>query len=496
MGKRQQRLDASDDPLQAPYRARRTQNTTVVRVLKDHLDEFIARASDDSSQWRLPAFVADRLQAMTRCGDFLHGFVRLECTSCRAPRVVPFACKSKLCSSCAGRRMNEMAAHLVDRVLPPVPMRQWVFTMPGDLASLVAFDASLCAAVVGIFADEVNAWHHDCARQEGIETPQTGCVLEIQRFADGLRLWVHAHALVPQGVFFETPDHRVLFHRTRAPAPADITGIAQRIERRVRRLLNQRGLLADQPDQQCDPEATPDPCTQMLLQCAMARPAAHRRVSHARPRPSRPKKLRPNRHRLCRRSTSGFELHAGVTVRARDRRGLERLCRYIGRPPIAQDRLTIMPDGRIEYQLKRTWSGGVTSVVFEPLTFIARLVALLPPPGFHLRRFYGVFAPNHPMRARVVPAPPDPRRTKRPVAPRRPKSMAWADLLKRVFLVDVLKCPRCGGLLRIIAAIHHPQAIDAIIAAVIISGDLDPRYLGRPPPPSGTLFKPPATCPR
>jgi len=167
----------------------------------------------------------------------------------------------------------------------------------------------------------------------------------------------------------------------------------------------------------------------LLLQCATARPATYRRTVNAAPRP---KRRRRNPDRLCRRSTSGFELHAGVTVRAHDRRGLERLCRYIGRPPIAQYRLTRTPDGRIEYDLKRTWKGGVTSLVFDPLTFIARLVALVPPPGFHLRRFYGVFAPNHPWRARVVPPPPDSSRAKRPVAPKRPKTMAWADLIKRV----------------------------------------------------------------
>jgi hypothetical protein len=481
------RLDRSTNPNEADYRPRNTQGAVLVEVLNEHLDDFVARAGGDAPDWRLPGFVEDQLRAMTRCGDFLHGFVRLECTSCRAPRIVPFSCKSRLCSSCSGRRMNETAAHLVDRILPEVPMRQWVLTLPRDLARMVAFNTSLCAAVFAIFADAVDAWHRDCARQEGIEAPQTGSVLEIQRFADGLKLWVHGHALLPQGVFSEDPGDGVQFHRTRAPTPQDIGEIAEHIEQRVKRLVRRRGLLSDDP---VDTQSPPNTATQLLLQCATTRPTGCRRMVDAAPRPQKPRR---KRHRLCRSSPSGFELHAGVTVRQHDRRGLERLCRYIGRPPIAQYRLSWTADGRIEYQLKRTWKGGVTSLMFEPLSFIARLVALVPPPGFHLRRFYGVFAPNHPMRSRVVPAPPDPKRAKRPVAPRRPKNMAWADLLKRVFYADVLKCPRCGGLLRIISAIHDPRAMDAIIAAVIKSGDLDPSRLGRPPPASGTLFKPSTT---
>jgi hypothetical protein len=44
-------------------------------------------------------------------------------------------------------------------------------------------------------------------------------------------------------------------------------------------------------------------------------------------------------------------------VAASDRAGLERLCRYIARPAICSDRLTELPDGRIEFRLKRAWRG-------------------------------------------------------------------------------------------------------------------------------------------
>ena len=83
--------------------------------------------------------------------------------------------------------MNEQAAHLVDRVLPHVPYRQWVLTLPGELARVVAFDADLATAVFGVFAEDLARWQRERANDRGLADPQTGSLLEIQRFADGAR---------------------------------------------------------------------------------------------------------------------------------------------------------------------------------------------------------------------------------------------------------------------------------------------------------------------
>jgi hypothetical protein len=50
---------------------------------------------------------------------------------------------------------------------------------------------------------------------------------------------------------------------------------------------------------------------------------------------------------------SGFNVHAGVTVRSGDREGLERLCRYGARPPLSLVRLSILADGRVAYLLRK-----------------------------------------------------------------------------------------------------------------------------------------------
>jgi hypothetical protein len=84
---------------------------------------------------------------------------------------------------------------------------------------------------------------------------------------------------------------------------------------------------------------------------------------------------------------SGFSVHANVCIPTHDRMRLERLCRYAGRPPVATERLSLLPDGRLLYHLKRRWRDGTSHVILEPLELIEKLAALVPPPRFNLVRW-------------------------------------------------------------------------------------------------------------
>jgi hypothetical protein len=100
---------------------------------------------------------------------------------------------------------------------------------------------------------------------------------------------------------------------------------------------------------------------------------------------------------------AGFSLHAATVREAWQRSRLERLCRYITRPPIATKRLSVDGLGRVVYRYKQPCRDGSTHVVLESLDFIARLAALVPRPRLNLTRFRGVFAPNFKHRQRIVP---------------------------------------------------------------------------------------------
>ena len=137
---------------------------------------------------------------------------------------------------------------------------------------------------------------------------------------------------------------------------------------------------------------------------------------------------------------------------------------------MSEKRLSLTANGNVRYQLKTPYRDGTTHVIFEPLDFIVRLVALVPKPRVHLTRFHGVFAPNSAHRARVTPA----KRGKGNKASashgsedatpaERRAAMTWAQRLKRVFNIDIETCNACGGKVKIIARIEDPDLIRRIL---------------------------------
>ena len=79
----------------------------------------------------------------------------------------------------------------------------------------------------------------------------------------------------------------------------------------------------------------------------------------------------------------------------------------------------------------------------------------------------GSFASAAPLRRFVLPSAPE-ATPARPVAPERPRRMLRDDLLRRVFLVDLLAYP-CGGRLRLISVITQPDVVEVVAAAIILS---------------------------
>jgi hypothetical protein len=144
---------------------------------------------------------------------------------------------------------------------------------------------------------------------------------------------------------------------------------------------------------------------------------------------------------------------------------LERLCRYITRPPIATKRLNVDGRGRVVYRYKHPFRDGSTHVVLEPLDFIARLAALVPRPRLNLTRFHIV-----------------PRRTTTRIDSDKPRApMNWMQRLRRVFAIDIETCPECGGKLRVIASIEDPPLIAKILGHVQQRAALIARAARGPP---------------
>lgn len=81
-----------------------------------------------------------------------HDFARVHCPTCSQSALVAFACKARaVCPSCTGRRMTETAAHLCDHVLPEVPVRQWVPSLPHAIRFLMVRDPAVLRLCRGVF---------------------------------------------------------------------------------------------------------------------------------------------------------------------------------------------------------------------------------------------------------------------------------------------------------------------------------------------------------
>ena len=201
--------------------------------------------------------------------------------------------------------------------------------------------------------------------------------------------------------------------------------------------------------------------------------------------------------------------------------------RYLLRPPIAHERLALRPDGKILVTLKIPWRDGTTHLCFEPITLLERLATLTPRPRINVVLYHGVLAPRAKWRGAAVaygrgdttatqddaapiaaptevatspaaiPAGVDrrgaagpaaagvPFATSGPGAVTRepadtpssaapPRRWRWAELLQRVFAVDVLACPNCGGRMRLIATIEDPRVVRRILTHLGLAGDEGP----------------------
>jgi hypothetical protein len=362
----------------------------------------------------------------------------------------------------------------------------------------------------------------------------------VQRFGDALNLNVHFHSLVLDGVYqadrFEPPR----FHPLPPPENAEVARVVSQVSRRLARLLERRGLGPESDAGERDPLPEQQPLLAELYGASVTGRIATghragRRVLRLGDQIDADDLATLEGERCA--SARGVSLHANVAVPARDRRRLERLCRYAARPPVATDRLSRLDDGRLLYRLKHRWRDGTTHVVFEPGELVEKLAALVPPPRFHLVRYHGILGPAAARRPHVVPsepwaaspedlggrrvaegsrdethveslrqeprtfrgALPHPHETPKasPLAgamapieaggsdspddtPSRARRLAWADLLRRVFAVDVLECPRCGGRMRPLATIHPPEATRAILECLRLPARAPPTVPPRP----------------
>ncbi len=259
------------------------------------------------------------------------------------------------------------------------------------------------------------------------------------------------HTLALDGVYVKNEDGESLrFLRMPKPTEEEVYEVAFRTAKKVASILEKRGRTLDGTSS--GEEGTElEPA---LLACYdIAGKAPKTRIVDG-PRMGKGE---------CAVVLDGFNVYAGDAIDGRDRNRVERICRYLARPPIAAVRLTEVGDD-LRYELKKVWRDGTRFVTLDPYALLARICAMVPPPRFHMVRFHGVLAPNAKLREQVVASarpyvPPNENPAPNPLQlplfgkvfddpetdVRHARRKLWAWLLRHVFAIDVNVCPKCAG---------------------------------------------------
>jgi hypothetical protein len=306
---------------------------------------------------------------------------------------------------------------------------------------------------------------------------------------------VHFHTLFADGVFYKTGDGGYEFLRLPEPSKDDIRLLVTKIHGRVLKLIEKLGF---NNHDQFEFEALSEMAAISIQQKSAFGEQAGGGLRRYGPR----FEVDPEDNDPYSARVEGFSLNARVWIAGNEREKLEKLIRYMARGPIATERLSESFPDLLIYKMKTPWRDGTTHVSFSRLDFIARLVALVPPPKMNMVRYHGVFAPNFRDRSLIVPRPvkpvikPEVSESDSNVIPIaqakvRRERMRWSDMLKRTFKIDVTICSRCSGRLEQIAIIKDRAVAKAILESLKETTVFNPlgEILGRGPPDAGGHFQ-------
>ena len=360
--------------------------------------------------------------------------------------------------------MSETAAHLIDNVLPKTPIRQWVISFPFSFRLCLAVRPKIMAKALSITHSAIEAFYR---KKAGLSkaSSKTGAVTLIQRFGGSLNVNPHFHMLFIDGIYELGADLQPTgFVECREPTVPQLEEVLAKIIRRLTRYLERQKIIVKDEDGTFQLQIDEDDTLSKLQASSVTYrfatgPSAGKKALVLK---SIPEGDHNSSYGLVAKN-SGFSMHAGVNTDSHERDKLEKICRYIARPAISEERLSTNSVGDVVYRFKKPWDDGTTAIKLTPLEFMEKLAALVPRPRVHLTRFHGVLGPHYKYRKLIVPAKLQLTKVADDSDPTTAKRITWARLLKRIFAIDVEICPKCQGPVKIIAAVEDPVVIKKIL---------------------------------
>lgn len=430
------------------HKSRRPQGTVLQRIVADEFYPHLLAREDAGRP--VPEFVIREFEAYRDCGDFACAHACLTCPRCAFKRDIPLSCRRRgWCPACLQRRCLDRSTFLRERVIGSTPVRHWAFSVAPPLRFYIGFDPSLLTEVLNCYTDaqaRCLKWKaKKLLKLKSVNQAIPASITTIQRWSKTLDLNVHFHSIVADGVFVQRePDGEVTFHQLPPLTRQEIEDVAWDACLRIRKVLVQRGVWQDLPE---DDVATASAPARRhitgLLRLGRGEPRVYRFCGTAR------------RHADDRAPLDGlqaFDLSVGEPVRAGDGDELEKLTRYVLNPPFSDEQLHDRADGTVLYTYKRANSDGTRSRVLTHEKLMDKLVLLTPQPYANLIRFHGAYAPNARIRSHAVPEFIETHVEDSTAFDNdEDDQRAWSELLIHSFGADVMMCPRGCGRLRLTA---------------------------------------------
>jgi len=399
------------------YRQRHPERSVFYRVLFHYFESFLLEYESrfEHEYGYFRPIIQEVVDRYLDCGNPMCGFARIRCPNCGEEHLLMFSCKTRgFCPSCHAKRREEWGEWMREELLLDVPHRQVVFTVPKMLRLFFRYKRALLSPLSLATVHALLKYFHTVTGHELMP----GVVAVIQTFGDRINFHPHIHILATEGG--TAPDGA--FHH-----------VSRFHDERIRKIF------------------THEVFSLLLREKLIGLPLVE--------------KILTWRH-------TGFNVHS--QVRAQTKREAERVGKYMIRPLLSLKRLFFdETEGKVRYQYSRQ---GSQEERMDYLEFIARVTSHIPDKGQVMVRYYGLYSNAH-----------RGKRRKAGVSPFHPPiiegqyhvpSRGWAEMIRKVYEVDPLLCPTCGGQMRIISFIEEPKTIDRIIGHLKLTFEAE-----RPPPP-------------
>jgi hypothetical protein len=400
------------------YRQRHPERTIFYRVMFHYFEEFVSEYENrfEREYGYFRPVIKEVVEKYLDCGNPKCGFARIRCPDCGTERLLTFSCKVRgFCPSCHSKRREEWGEWMRESLVLDVPHRQVVLTIPKMLRVFFKYKRSLLSALCLCGKEALLKYFKAVTGRE--LTP--GIVAVIQSFGSRINLHPHLHFLTTEG----GEDKESRFHKV---SNFNDSLLTEFFSREVFSLLLRKQLI-----------------NLSLVQ------------------------------KVLRWRHTGFNVHSRVRTRSREE--AERVGKYMIRPILSLKKLSFdETEGKVSYQYGNLRT---EEERMDYLEFIARVTSHIPDKGQVTLRYYGLYSNAHRGKMR-----------KRGVDPSHPPiiedetlfvpSRGWAEMIKKVYQIDPLTCPQCGGRMRIISFIEDHKVIDKIIAHLKLT-----FHAERPPPP-------------